>query len=203
MSASQEAALSFLVLQHVSEQKAREPIVTVTTVKSKAPKASPAPIPSKPGPISMALPNVGTLDAKGFLLAMRRATDRNEQIKLIAAFVGYDPNGNFGAQESAARTKANATLNPRADDAGPTRAESKAASRSVAGFVAGMPQHTQRKLANLMAREIVAADNLIQYEKAGRDMALSQEDRMLADGMAQVERERLAQIREDIANIPR
>lgn len=103
---------------------------------------------------------VPSLDARSFIIAMRKASTRDEQIKCIAAYVGYDPTGNFGPQEVAARAKAQRELSGRPIQ-GATMAEVKAASRSMTGFVAGMPQPSQKLLANLRAREQATTASMI------------------------------------------
>ena len=198
MSVAQTLALSFLIAQHNAEQKAAEPVAR--TVKA---KAAPIPQPVKAAGMTLGLklPSTGTLDARSFIVAMRKATDRNEQIKCIAAYVGYDCNGDFGSQEVAARAKAQRELKP-APIQGPSRAEVKAASRSMTGFVAGMPDTIQRKLADLKAREVAAVDAMLAHQKAAKDPSRSEDERLLSSGLAEVERERLREIRQHIQALP-
>ncbi len=121
------------------------------------------------------LPERNTLDAKGFLLAMRNAGKRpndkglmvvhpnevrNDQIKAIHAYCGYDNRGDFGSQDQAARAKAQRELRGE-KFAGPSREEQRAASRSVAGFVAGMPKPQQRIVLDLQARAVSLTDAML------------------------------------------
>lgn len=147
---------------------------------SKAPKAS-APIQDPNAGKSMtpglALPDRNTLDAKSFLLTVRRAKDRNEVIQAIHAYCGYNPSGNFGTQEQEARAKAQREIRG-VNTAGPSLAEKRQANRSVAGYVAGMPDPSQRILSNLRARETAAVEAMIsaktEEERAAHKVVLSQ-----------------------------
>lgn len=193
MNAAQDMALTLLIANHNAEQKAKEPIVTVVKPKKQVEPKAVGPIHRKPITTIMA----GTINAKDFILAMRKTTDRNEQIKLIMAYVGYDSRQNFGPQEAAARLKATRELSGKPIQ-GLSREELRACNRNLRGVVAGLPDTAARKLADLKAREVAAVEAMIQHEKDGRDMARSDNDRMLSDGLASVERERLFQIRADI-----
>lgn len=141
------------------------------------------------------LPERNTLDAAGFLQAMRdagkRKTEegkpifqpnevRNDQIKAIHAYCGYDNRQNFGSQDQAARSKAQRELR-----GAPKAAEVTAPSRSVAGYVAGMPQPSHRILLNLQARERAAAEAMIDAktdeERATQRAILDQVQRAIAE----------------------
>ena len=206
----------------------REAVVTKVTV-SMSPKASkklaaknePAPIRQKSEPmVGMMLPDRGTLGAKDFLLAMRnagrRVSDtgapftnaaevRNDQIRAIHAFyyiisqgqrvyVGYDPKGSFGSQEVAARMLANRELR-----GAPSVSHIAPPSRTFGGYVAGMPDHKARTLANLQGREQAAVDAMISHQHDADDVSRSEYERTLSAGLAEAERERLTHIRADIA----
>lgn len=136
-----------------------------------------APIQGAPAPKVMALPQTGTLDAQGFMKAARSAKGRNEMIAAIAAYCGYSHSGNFGTQEQEARAKAMREIRG-VNTAGPSRAEQRAAARSVAGFVHGMPDPSQRILANLRARETAAVEAMLSAksdsEKAAHKVVLDQ-----------------------------
>lgn len=104
---------------------------------------------------------------------------RGDLIKAIDAFIGYDMSGNFGSQELNARTLAGRILSGNKVDNGPTRQEQHRASRTLAGFVAGLPDNMAKQLANLRAQVERVTDALIECEKAGNTVG------------AAVERERL------------
>ena len=144
-----------------------------------------APIHQKPQVFGATMPERNTLDAKGFLLACRDAGKRSFEkvnevtgevvtlvkrdeskvrediIKAIHAYIGYDQSRDFGSQDTAARAKANREASGRVVLPGKDRAEEKAANRSLAGYVHGMPLPAQKLLANLRAREQAAAEAMI------------------------------------------
>lgn len=214
MSFAETAALAFIMGQHVSEEKSRtvpEVKVTVTMtppVKVKATKANEAKESLASLPIlgstetklvapAVIMPPVGSLEARGFLFALRKAKTRDEKIQAISAYVGYDSADNFGTQEMAAEMKAKAELRG-APIGGPSREEQRVAARSAAGFVAGLPDNTKRKLDNLLAQEKACIETLIQHDKDSRDMKRTAEERMLSVGLAKFERDRLSNIRTDL-----
>lgn len=154
----------------------------------------------------------GTLDAKAFIVAMRKAGQRpndkgvlytkqdevrNDQIRAIAAYCGYDSRLPFGQQESLARMKANREISGKAVG-GPSRDEQRAVARSLQGFVAGVPDSVGRKLADLRAREQAAVTAMLDHNKAWRDESRDAGDRVISMQLARVEGERLEQIRADI-----
>lgn len=144
-----------------------------------------APIHNKPQAFGVAMPERNTLDAKGFLLACRDAGKRSFEttnevtgeviivikrdegkvrediIKAIHAYIGYDQGRDFGSQDTFARAQANREASGRKVTAGLDRNEVRAANRSLAGFVHGMPVPAQKLLANLKARKQAAAEAYI------------------------------------------
>lgn len=226
LSLAQHTGLAFLLSQHTSEMSAQEAqkkeIVVVRNAeptskkgaKSTASKGEQAaPIHDKPTVFGVTMPERNTLDAKGFLQAMLSAgkrrndngvlfTDprevRNDQIKAIHAYCGFDNRRDFGSQETEARAKAQREIRGY-KVTGPSREELKAAARSATGFVAGLPDNQARHLQNLLGRETAAVDAMLQHEKDSRDESRSAADRVLSAGLAEVERERLLAIRADIA----
>jgi hypothetical protein len=227
MSSALSLALAALTVQHNQEQAALDAqnvtkIVTRNAEPSKKQAAKvaaskgvqAAPIHDKPAVFGVTMPDRNTLDAKGFLQAMltagRRINDngvrftdprevRNDQIQAIHAFVGYNPRESFGGQEVAARAKAHRDLRGAPVVTGPSREEQRAASRSLAGYIAGLPDHKARRLADLKARETQAVDAMIAHVHAARDKARPMFDRKLSIGFARVEKDRLAAIRNDIS----
>lgn len=162
-----------------------------------------------------------SLDAKGFLVAMRNAgyrkdnqgksfLDKNEirpdSIKAIEAFIGYDAKGNFASQELAARTEAMRQIRQAKGEgptkeqllSAPTRQEIRRANASLMGFVNGNPDLRAQKVADLEGRERLATDTLIEQEKLAETLPTEQE-RSKALALAQLERERIAEIRKDLA----
>lgn len=180
---STDTAIAMLLASHDTDTAVREEIARLRAEnerlarekalanppKPKGIKAKKVP-PHSPNPLTanaMGLVGVmvGTLDAKGFLIGMRRSTTREEQVKLIHAYCGYDTRGDHGTQDMAARAKAQRELNPAKVTSGPTREEQRSASRSMVGYVHGMPDHQASKLAALQAREAETAEAIIDLEK--------------------------------------
>lgn len=147
-----------------------EPMVTETVVGRNMPKPSrkkevqSAPIHNPNEGKSMtpglSLGERNTLDAKSFLLTVRKAKTRNETIQAIHGYCGYNAAGDFGSQEQAARAKAQRELRNE-PVTGPSREEQRSAARSAHGFVAGMPKPSQRILLNLQARERAAVEAML------------------------------------------
>jgi len=158
---------------------------------------------------------VERIDAKGFLLALRNAgsrvgvdgkrfvdpiEQRPDTIKAITAYVGYDPNGDFASQELAARSAATRELRRAKGEvisAGPSRQEQRILMASLSGFTTGLPDNFNKAVANLEARERLAVEAIIEQEKLA-ETAPTEQERAKALAFAQVERERLVQIRHDL-----
>jgi hypothetical protein len=134
---------------------------------------------------------VGTLNGSQFLVAMRRASTRDSQIAAIASYIGYNSTQPFGEQDSAARAAAQREIRP---------ATALAFPFSKGGSVAGEPDHASKHRANLEARERLAVDTMLLHE-ATANAATAENAKELYRGLAQVERERLVQIRADIASL--
>lgn len=142
--------------------------------------------------ITGALPLPGTLDAKRFLIALRKAGDRVEQIRAIAGYVGYNTADSYGTQEYAARSKAQREIKPAV-----VMAKPEVSSR---GYVAGMPDNRSKKLADLMGRERVVSGKIAEQEQHARE-AVSKENKDYHCEMAKIERSRLEAIRNDIKGL--
>jgi len=230
MSHAHDAAIAFLVAQNVQERATalrEEMTVTVKVTMNPEPRKSngrakneAAPIHHKAQPmVGMMLPDRGSLDAKGFLLAMRDAgkrtvegrtfvdprEKRNDEIRAIHAFyyevrqgvhvcIGYDPKRDFGSQEQASRMLAQRDLR-----GAPKLSAHTAPSRTLGGYVAGMPDMKARKLADLQGREVAAVDAMLAHQRDADDTNRSPAERELSAGLAEVERERCSAIRADIA----
>jgi hypothetical protein len=108
----------------------------------------------------------GTLTPQAFIVAMRRAKSREEQIKAIAGYVGYDSRQLFGAQETMARMQANRAISGHKLVIR-TPAETHNAYRSVQGYCAGMPNHDAKRLADLKAREVETVESMVKCEEVG------------------------------------
>ncbi len=176
-------------------------VVAKTTTVSRKVRASAAPTASVPStnsappPVVMALPEKGSLDAKGFILATRKAKSRDEVIQAIAAFVGYDAKRDFGSQEMSAKLAAQRAMNPSSVVAAPYR---RSIVPSTAGYVAGMPDYNRRKLADLRGREELAAKARDTFVREARDRSRSWAERWHSIALARLEAGRLIEIREEL-----
>ena len=223
MNTAQSLALSFLVSQSAAETAAILPPVKVSAGKtpksgrrliaasngstSNSPgetstlSAVSAPVNTLPAPTSEPLPSAGYLSAEQFLLTVRSAKSRDQTIRAIAGFIGYNSADNFGSQEQSARMVAARMVSKRPIAAGPDRQMQRTADLSAKGFVSGLPDCLAKRLSDLQGREVVAAENMLAYQKASEDPSLSEDERTLENGLAQVESERLSAIRSDMARL--
>ena len=211
MSLAQSAALAFVMGQHVTEEKDRQrpEVSVVVTMVPKPSKASAKvkqmgnvfPIQgstaTKDVVTAPVIPTIAKLDGKGFLVAMRNAKTREERIGIITAYTGYDNAQNYGSQLLVAEMKAKKELRV-GPIPGPSREEQRSAWRSASGFVAGIPDNAQKQLNDLLGREKVAAEALIQHTKDSTDLKRSSDDRTLSKGLADFEKDRLEHIRSDL-----
>jgi len=99
--------------------------------------------------VSAPLPVKGTIDARAFIVSMRRAATRDQRIGAIAAYIGYNTCGVYSSQEMAANMKAQQELRgaPKA-----LATPVHTARATVAGFIAGMPDLEARRETDLAAR---------------------------------------------------
>ena len=151
----------------------------------------------KVGPdlFGLSLPAKGSINAQEFIMAVRDAGKRafqtfnmnNEPITVrrveaskvrddtilaIAAYVGYDPTGNFGAQELAARNLAAKEIGyakqpmRQVDGKIASRQEDRIAVAAIGKpYVAGVADHHQKRQAELRGIEALLVDELITQQK--------------------------------------
>ena len=143
-----------------------------------------------------ALPAVGTYSARDFLIAMRKASSRDQQIQAIAGYTGFDRYGDFGSQDLSARMKAQREL--RGCKALTTPVHS--VRPTLSGYVAGVPNYQARATHNLLAREALAAEERLQHEgSAVSHMQRGDVQNAHWEGqMALLEQARLAAIQADL-----
>lgn len=196
--------------------------------KVKAPKASKGePIPAKSTALAVMPSNLagpGTLDAKSFLLAFRDAGKRSKQetnlvtgevytrhfhdasmvredtIKAIHAYCGYDPAGDFGAQDNAARSKAQRELRGGVNPEAAHRRGGASVAPSITGYIAGMPDHAAKHLANLTAQERLSVEKVCELGKLDPATPMTVGAATMTAGiMLAIEKERLTAIRAELA----
>ncbi|HEY6021720.1 MAG TPA: hypothetical protein VIY48_18180 [Candidatus Paceibacterota bacterium] len=168
--------------------KAKAPKAAKATRAKREPKETPVKPKSGPPPMVFAV-EPGSIGAAGFLKMLRSAKDRQQSIEAIHAYVGYDMAGDFGTQEYRAKAKANLELKPIAIVAKATPV--------MQGYVAGMPNNAGKFQHNLKARERLAVEGLIENLKIAESVS-DEREVTLRQGLAQVEAERIRNIRQDL-----
>ena len=168
-----------------------------------------APISKLPGPKSEPMPEAGSLEAAGFLKAMRNAglrkgkldpsVKREDEIRAIAAYCGYNSNELHGSQEVAARMRAQRELHPIKVDPNQEWRRNGSPKVTVAGYVAGVADHVAKQVENLKAQEVVAAEQLCEHRNVLLNPHASMDDRAKATLLVKLEEERLAAIRADLS----
>lgn len=200
-----------LVLMHcaasyntANEAQANQETVQAVIRQAKAPKAKLQVVKeetaSKPKVhVMIPVPEKGTHDARSFMIAIRRSKTREESIQAIAGYVGYNSNKEYGLQEDAARAQAQRELKAvhPAPDSGFRNVKP-----TVAGFVAGMPDHNAKHLMDLHARERLANEAIDEHTSLAKE-ALSDSERSYQESLVKLEKERLYSIRTDIKNCMR
>jgi hypothetical protein len=207
----ENVAISLMLASYASQEAPQEPAkskpspvkATVQSRATKAPSANETVLPS-----NGCSPEVKVERAKEYLLSVKNAGKRltpqgtttilplevrNDHIKAIAAFIGYDYSRPFGSQELEARSKAARDLRTTPMPV----IQEKVLRHSVEGYVKGMPDRLMKRLADFQARERLAVANIEAFEKEAKE-ATSEGARELALTLARAERDRLASIRADI-----
>lgn len=176
-------------------------------------------VPTEGGVVPSALDGikVGSLDAAGFIAALRVAgfvpkvlengttiqvpsgdkdRIRADQRNALAAFVGFTTEP-IGVQVSNATRKAQYMLRPSVGS------DRRTADPTLSGYVAGMPDHLAKQIEDLAGRETLAAENLASYEKQAREANAQGDEDMcnLYKGLAHLEEARIAEIRKDLAKL--
>lgn len=171
------------------------------------------PAPQNDTPIlGIVLPETGSLEARGFLVAMRSAgvrkgkldasVKREDEIRAIAAYCGYDSHKLHGEQEQAARAKAQRDLKPiviAPTDKAWTRTNT--VDPTISGYVQGKFDAIERQVADLKGREVTAAEALCAHRTVFMNAKLSTEERAKANLLMKLEEERIAQIRTDLRTL--
>lgn len=172
------------------------------------------------------MPVVGSLTATEFLLAMRavgkrtvEATNdvtgevyqkpiydnslvREDSIRAIAGFIGYDAAGDFGAQDVAARAEAQRQIRGGVQPAAAHRRGGASVAATVVGYIAGNPDHAAKQRADLEGRERLAADAMAEHLRNASDPKFVREPGMPEpEVLAAIEEERLRVIRKDLGKL--
>jgi hypothetical protein len=164
-------------------------VVKAVTSTSTGDGSQSAPIHSGPKPVVVAQPETPKLDAKAFILAIRKAKTRDDSIAAIVGYTGlawHVVSCDFGNQDREARAKASRELSGKPIVLGPSREERKAAERSMTGFIHGMPVPQQRIVLDLRARAQSAAE--------ARDKATTDQDRAMHQAVLTAANKALAEL---------
>jgi hypothetical protein len=212
------AAESHAVRANAPRKASKLRAVKAAAVEADAPPASKAPAAFLP----IELPPIGTYTAALFLRKMRAlgpifvcgteithdprpfgernaatfVSRRDEAIKLIAGYCGFDRTADFGDQLSAAKMRAMRELRPShpfSDAEAPHTVRP-----SVQGYVSGMPDEQAKRVRNLLARERLAAETMAEHEALAADETVEASERVYHAQLAVVEQGRLDQIRADL-----
>lgn len=160
------------------------------------------------------LPKMGIYSAEEFLNVLHNAgrrvnqdgkaffdarEERNDQIRAIAGFCGYDPNRDFGEQDMMARQKAHSVKLKREGEI--PEYKRTLVAPTIAGYVAGMPNHKGKQLQNLQARERAAVEEIARLSTMLQDESKNERDKAITQTLIRVEEERLKSIRTDISGL--
>jgi hypothetical protein len=208
------AALAFATASYAKSSDQTTRVVETSSGKIRAkrqPKAAPPAAPSCNGSegikamseatnkVTLPVPEIGSLGAHGFVVMMRKARDRQEKILAMQAFCGYDPKGDYGSQEMAAMMGAKRELSP-IDASGPSLAEERSAKRNALGFIKGMPDNQKKMVQDLLAREKLATDAMVEHVKSSRT-AETREEKQHHAGLAALEKARLNKIQAEVRSL--
>jgi hypothetical protein len=141
------------------------------------------------------LPNCGKRpNAKGIPVFQGEIVKRDDEMRLIASYVGWQVGGLHGVQLEAARRTARLELSPVT-----AKEYTHGVRSSVSGYIAGMPDSVQKKVADLLMREQIASKMVVDHEKA---IAASNDyKRTLHIGLLAVEHERIKAIRKELSEL--
>lgn len=163
-----------------------------------------------PGPKSEPLPAAGTIDAVQFLKGLAPCgkrpnangvmvyqnadIKRDDEMRLVSSYCGWNPRELHGVQLENATRKARLTLKPVTG-----KEYKRGVSATMAGYIAGLPDHQQKLIQDLLAREQLAAKAIADHELTISNTQPTAQAHILAQGLLQLEVERLDQIRKDLA----
>jgi hypothetical protein len=172
------------------------------------------------------MPAIGSIDAQTFLLTLRGvgmrskedtnavtgevfirrfhdpSFNREDTIKAIHAFIGYDVAGDFGAQDVAARAEAQRQLRGNVVPAQYHRRGGACVAPSIQGYTAGAPDFAAKRKADLLGRERHSVNERLRHLKNAADPAFVAPTNEAAPAlMAALEEERLVEIRKDLDSL--
>lgn len=195
LSAAHATVLNSILSQYaaqISPPETSSPTAKTRQLRAVRPKATAKTMPATP---AVKKDHIALISARDFVIKMRKA-DRNEKIKLIDQYVGYDNALDFGAQEMVALRKANNSINP------PKNAGVYSVQATVAGYVAGMPKRDEKAIQDLEGRERLAVTTMLDLQKQAVECEDSTRAAILA-AESDLEAERLVSIRRELNTLTR
>jgi hypothetical protein len=124
-----------------------------------------------PPPQVVVLLKPGVYSATDFMRHYRHAKSRDERIQTISGFTGYTHQNDFGMQERHALSTAKQAIHGVVKSL--TRHEQRVIDNSLAGYIAGLPDHDQKRVQDLLGRERETVELILSYQKEGSE-ALAQ-----------------------------
>lgn len=134
---------------------------------------------------------VVSLNAKGFMVAIRNARSRDEKISAINSYCGYNHAAQFADQELAATMQAKREINP-------IKIVETEKKRVSTGYVKGLPDTVNRRIQDLLGREKLTVEQRSDDVRQARNKDLSWEERHFHMAKARQENTRLLHIRQEI-----
>lgn len=195
LSAAHATVLNDILSQYAAQINPPEtssPTAKTRQLRAVRPKATAKTVPALP---AVKVAHIALISARDFVIAMRKA-DRNEKIKLIDQYVGYDNALDFGTQEMVALRKANNSINP------PRNAGVYSVQATVSGYVAGMPKRDEKAIQDLEARERLAVATMLDLQKQALECGDSVQAALLS-AKADLETERVVSIRRELNTLTR
>lgn len=160
------------------------------------PKSEPLPAKGQIGPEEFlkSLSNCGKRpNNKGVLVFQGAKEQRDDEMRLVASYCGWDSRQLHGWNLENARRTAKLAIKP------VTGASYKRGmSATMAGYIAGLPDNQQKLVQDLLAREQLAAKAIVDHQNTIANTSPTNPAHILAKGLLGVEEERLAHIRKDL-----
>jgi hypothetical protein len=157
-------------------------------------------------------PKPGSINAKEFFAAINKAGKRqddcgtmvyvSDQVKrederfTVQSYIGWDTQLSHGTNLDRARLRAQQETSKVVP-----RQYSRTLRPTFQGYVAGMPNETRKRLADLSGRLNKALDDLLLYEAASQDEDLPEDTRSHHAAMAKLEQERIDTINYDLRKL--
>ena len=205
LTAAEKARAAELIMEREAETTATKAASAKgTKVKDNQTTAIVAPVAPyipKPTPSLQAAHSFITA-CKAHVFGVSTITTRDETIKAIESFVGFDAARELGSQESEARSLANRIISGE-KLGGLTIKEKRSANASLTGFVGGMPDALERKVNHLLGRELFLVDSILtaQWEAKREERSADERQAFMKEALASAKE--LTGVRKELSEIAR